>query len=129
MFYVLLAFTGIFAFTELNDLYTLNFAPVKGEAWYLAVIHYFLSLFPVFTLSTNFPIITITLRNNLKALFLTEGTSSITLILQGTKIYFITDHSNNTWHYMGSTKFFYLFKTQTLILMEKNTVRHVWEKV
>ncbi len=96
MFYVLLAFTGIFAFTELNDLYTLNFAPVKGEAWYLAVIHYFLSLFPVFTLSTNFPIITITLRNNLKALFLTEGTSSITLILQGTKIYFITDHSNNT---------------------------------
>jgi hypothetical protein len=68
-----LAFTGIFAFSELNDLYTLNFQPTKGEAWYLAVIHYFLSLFPVFTLSTNFPIITITLRNNLKALFLTEG--------------------------------------------------------
>ncbi len=44
-----------------------------GEAWYLAAIHYFLSLFPVFTLSTNFPIIAITLRNNLKALFLTEG--------------------------------------------------------
>jgi amino acid permease len=73
MFYMLLAFTGIFAFSELNDLYTLNFAPVKGEVWYLAVVHYFLSLFPVFTLSTNFPIITITLRNNLKALFLTEG--------------------------------------------------------
>ena len=32
-------------------------------------IQYFLSLFPVFTLSTNFPIIAITLRNNLKALF------------------------------------------------------------
>ena len=33
MFYVLLAFTGIFAFTELNDLYTLNFQPVLGEPW------------------------------------------------------------------------------------------------
>ena len=43
------------------------------QAWYLAGIHYFLSLFPVFTLSTNFPIIAITLRNNLKGLFLTEG--------------------------------------------------------
>ena len=73
MFYTLLAFTGIFAFTELNDLYTLNFQPVVGEPWYLSIVHYFLSLFPVFTLSTNFPIITITLRNNLKALFLTEG--------------------------------------------------------
>lgn len=73
LFYILLAFTGIFAFEELNDLYTLNFQPVPGEPWYLAAIHYFLSLFPVFTLSTNFPIITITLRNNLKALCLTEG--------------------------------------------------------
>lgn len=32
----------------------------------------FLLLFPVFTLSTNFPIIAITLRNNLKGLFLRE---------------------------------------------------------
>eukprot|EP00094_Tigriopus_californicus_P012837 TCALIF_12412-PA protein Name:"Similar to TMEM104 Transmembrane protein 104 (Gallus gallus)" AED:0.11 eAED:0.11 QI:0/0.75/0.66/0.88/0.75/0.66/9/182/563 len=72
-FYVLLAFTGIFAFAEINDLYTLNFQPKPGEPWFLASIHYFLSLFPVFTLSTNFPIIAITLRNNLKALFLTEG--------------------------------------------------------
>ena len=73
MFYLLLAFTGIFAFEEINDLYTLNFQPKPGEPWYLAIIHYFLSLFPVFTLSTNFPIIAITLRNNLKTLFLTEG--------------------------------------------------------
>ncbi len=72
-FYFLLAFTGIFAFNEINDLYTLNFQPQPGEPWYMAVVHYFLSLFPVFTLSTNFPIIAITLRNNLKALFLTEG--------------------------------------------------------
>ena len=72
-FYFLLAFTGIFAFQEINDLYTLNFQPEPGEPAFMLVIHYFLSLFPVFTLSTNFPIIAITLRNNLKALFLTEG--------------------------------------------------------
>ena len=65
--------TRIFAFDEINDLYTLNFQPDPDEPWYLKVVHYFLSLFPVFTLSTNFPIIAITLRNNLKALFLTEG--------------------------------------------------------
>ena len=63
----------IFAFDEISDLYTLNFQPDPDEPWYLKVVHYFLSLFPVFTLSTNFPIIAITLRNNLKALFLTEG--------------------------------------------------------
>merc|ERR1711874_838618 len=73
LFYFLLAFTGIFAFEEINDLYTLNFQPDPEEPWYMKVIHYFLSLFPVFTLSTNFPIIAITLRNNLKTLFLTEG--------------------------------------------------------
>merc|ERR1712158_87061 len=68
LFYFLLAFTGIFAFEEINDLYTLNFQPDPDEPWYMKVIHYFLSLFPVFTLSTNFPIIAITLRNNLEAI-------------------------------------------------------------
>jgi len=72
-FYLLLAFTGIFAFEELKDLYTLNFQPEPDDPWYLLIIHYMLSLYPVITLSTNFPIIAITLRNNLKALFLTEG--------------------------------------------------------
>ena len=56
-FYLLVAFTGIFAFDEIQDLYTLNFTPNPGEPWYMKLIHYFLSLFPVFTLSTNFPII------------------------------------------------------------------------
>ena len=79
-FYLLLAFTGIFAFEEINDLYTLNFQPKPGEPWYLATIHYFLSLFPVFTLSTNFPIIAITLRNNLKTLFLTEGNGITSMV-------------------------------------------------
>eukprot|EP00092_Neocalanus_flemingeri_P014748 GFUD01015915.1.p1 GENE.GFUD01015915.1~~GFUD01015915.1.p1 ORF type:complete len:521 (-),score=128.06 GFUD01015915.1:235-1797(-) len=72
-FYFLLAFTGIFAFRDINDLYTLNFQPSPSDSWFLWSLHFFLSLFPVFTLSTNFPIIAITLSNNLKSLFLTEG--------------------------------------------------------
>ncbi|KAK4009870.1 hypothetical protein OUZ56_019013 [Daphnia magna] len=90
-FYLLLGLTGIFAFPHLEDLYTLNFVPnrcphgpsgnltatvlavvVPKEAVSMAqqIMFYFLTLFPVFTLSTSFPIITITLRNNLKQLFL-----------------------------------------------------------
>ena len=66
VFYFLLAFTAIFAFDELNDLYTLNFQPTPGEPWYKLVVHYFLSLFPVFTLSTSFPIIAITLISDFR---------------------------------------------------------------
>lgn len=49
------------------------FQPSESDTWFEFGIHYFLSLFPVFTLSTNFPIIAITLSNNLKSLCLTEG--------------------------------------------------------
>ena len=49
------------------------FQPSKTDNWFESIIHYFLSLFPVFTLSTNFPIIAITLSNNLRSLFLTDG--------------------------------------------------------
>lgn len=73
--YLLLAFTGAFRFpqTELQDLYTLNFfrrfvVTDSAADKTLAVIGYYLVLFPVFTLSTNFPIISITLRENLKSL-------------------------------------------------------------
>lgn len=76
LFYYLLAFTGVFAFKHLEDLYTLNFQPdpcyrdkTPGVVYGLQI---FLLMFPVFTLSTNFPIIAITLRNNLKGLFLRE---------------------------------------------------------
>lgn len=69
-FYILLSLTGIFAFKNLNDLYTLNFLPSSEDNFGMKAILYFLSLFPVFTLSTSFPIISITLQNNLKALFL-----------------------------------------------------------
>lgn len=70
-FYSILSFTGIFTFKTLRDLYTLNFfcdSNSQHPVTDIAFIKYFLALFPVFTLSTNFPIIGITLRNNLSTL-------------------------------------------------------------
>lgn len=81
IFYLLLAVTGIFAFERLDDLYTLDFGPrgsgdcSKSNNIFMLLIEYFLALFPVFTLSTSFPIIAITLRNNLQSLFLNEDVS------------------------------------------------------
>ena len=71
--YHLVAFTGAYRFPlkELHDLYTINFFTLStlstGETA-LTVIGYYLVLFPVFTLSTNFPVVSITLRENLKGL-------------------------------------------------------------
>lgn len=72
IFYLVLAVTGAFGFAHLEDLYTLNFVPVTNEhvGWFTEGVEYFLGLFPVFTLSTSFPIIAITLQSNLKSLFL-----------------------------------------------------------
>jgi len=69
-FYLLVSLTGIFAFDRVPDLYTLAFQPAPGSEPSLGIqlVDYFLNLFPVFTLSTNFPIIAITLRNNLEAI-------------------------------------------------------------
>jgi len=76
-FYSLLCFTGIFAFGEVKDLYTLNFLHddcSPGEAiTNIKAIQYFLALFPVLTISTTFPITGITLRNNLKSIFLHDN--------------------------------------------------------
>ncbi|XP_071106708.1 transmembrane protein 104-like [Haliotis cracherodii] len=72
-FYALLSFTGIYTFKSIQDLYTLNFLPDEcgnNSVTSVKFFQYFLALFPVFTLSTNFPIIAITLRNNLQTLFL-----------------------------------------------------------
>lgn len=70
-FYLCLALTGSFAFATLDDLYTLNFVPNANQTHIiLKFVEYFLALFPVFTLSASFPIIAITLRNNLQTLFL-----------------------------------------------------------
>jgi hypothetical protein len=72
IFYLLLSYTGVLAFgKDLNDFYTLNFLPDNKETQntFMLIIDYYLSLFPVFTISASFPIIGITLRNNLKSLY------------------------------------------------------------
>uniref|UniRef100_A0A8C7YM94 Transmembrane protein 104 n=1 Tax=Oryzias sinensis TaxID=183150 RepID=A0A8C7YM94_9TELE len=73
-FYVLLSFTAIFCFDSslLHDMYTLNFTD-NCDVLDIPVLRYFLGLFPVFTISTNFPIIAVTLRNNWKTLFHRDG--------------------------------------------------------
>ncbi|KAM9393155.1 transmembrane protein 104 [Pholidichthys leucotaenia] len=73
-FYALLSFTAIFCFKSslLHDMYTLNFTD-NCKVLNIPVLRYFLGLFPVFTISTNFPIIAVTLRNNWKTLFHREG--------------------------------------------------------
>lgn len=74
VFYLCLALSGTFAFANLEDVYTLNFVPsADNTSRLLEFVEYFLSLFPVFTLSASFPIIAITLRNNLQTLFLDTG--------------------------------------------------------
>lgn len=97
VFYLLLSFTGSLAFGNLADIYTLNFQRDKLVfiPWSLrfninltplhcrctsgtgddivpqvTFLQYFLPLFPVLTLSASFPIISITLTNNLKSLFI-----------------------------------------------------------
>ncbi|KAJ3600402.1 hypothetical protein NHX12_031386 [Muraenolepis orangiensis] len=73
-FYLLLSFTAVFCFDNelLHDMYTLNFSD-NCDVLDTPVLRYFLGLFPVFTISTNFPIIAVTLRNNWKTLFHRDG--------------------------------------------------------
>jgi len=69
LFYLLLSFTAVFTFESLEDLYTLNFRRTRctqSKVNVPIVLAYFISLFPVFTISSSFPIIGITLRNNLE---------------------------------------------------------------
>lgn len=74
IFYLLLSTTAVFAFgSRLEDFYTLNFAPQTYDKTkdnlVILIVDYYLALFPVFTISASFPIIGITLRNNLKSLY------------------------------------------------------------
>lgn len=73
--YLTLALTGIFAFKNLEDLYTINFIPKDGsqQSFIFKFVEYFLALFPVLTLTTTFPIVAITLRNNLQTLFIEKS--------------------------------------------------------
>jgi hypothetical protein len=70
LFYLLLSLTAVFTFDTFEPLYSLNFRPTTrcetSAVDVPKVLAYFISLFPVFTLSSSFPIIGITLRNNLE---------------------------------------------------------------
>ena len=76
IFYLLLSVSATLTFDwdDIQDIYTLNFFGT-GSTIVLPIVplQYFVALFPVVTLSTNFPIIGITLRNNLMALLLQEN--------------------------------------------------------
>lgn len=69
---IVLLYSSVMVFTavinkpasQINPLYSLNFSDHP-----VGMVAKFLSLYPVFTLSSNFPLICITLRNNLMALF------------------------------------------------------------
>ena len=69
VFYYLLVFSGVFAFrpSEMQPLYSLDFFNPSDPYWKL-VFGIYLALFPVFTLSASFPIISVTLRENIKCL-------------------------------------------------------------
>ena len=71
VFYLLLSLVGVFTFPDLQDIFTLNFLCDSSShpITHFKGIEYFLALFPVFTLSSNFPIIAISLRNNIATLF------------------------------------------------------------
>lgn len=64
--YIFLCMTGIFAFPKINELYTINFTPSQDTGLFYKLIDSILILFPVLTISISFPVIVITLRNNLQ---------------------------------------------------------------
>ncbi|TMS37180.1 hypothetical protein L596_004161 [Steinernema carpocapsae] len=68
IFYLTLSLTGSFAFASVQDVYTFNFFHDKNTSFFYLITDYFLMLFPVFTLTSNYPIVAITLINNLKVL-------------------------------------------------------------
>nr|CDS32348.1 transmembrane protein 104 [Hymenolepis microstoma] len=71
--YIILSGTGVAAFDYIHDLFTLNFVPSVDvhlrPGLVLLIAEYFLALYPVFALSSNFPIMGTTLSNNLIAIF------------------------------------------------------------
>ncbi|XP_022095546.1 transmembrane protein 104-like isoform X2 [Acanthaster planci] len=113
-FYLLLSLTAIFTFStrSIQEIYTLNFFGSGSVATQVVPVQYFIGLFPVFTLSTNFPIIAITLRNNLKMLFAREGRPypwavdrivfPLLALLPGIIVAFITTNVTELVGYTGS---------------------------
>nr|CAH7759740.1 unnamed protein product [Callosobruchus chinensis] len=75
-FYLLLAVTGSFAFESLEDLYSLNFIHITNSTFFGKILGFFLGAFPLFPMSTSFPIIAITLQSNLKNLMLDQASDT-----------------------------------------------------
>ncbi|CAJ0610398.1 unnamed protein product [Cylicocyclus nassatus] len=67
-FYFTLSVTGSFAFAHVQDVYTLNFLHDDLTSAFYFICDHFLALFPVFTLTTNYPIVATTLINNVRVL-------------------------------------------------------------
>ncbi|KHJ98886.1 transmembrane amino acid transporter protein [Oesophagostomum dentatum] len=67
-FYLTLSLTGSFAFAHVQDVYTLNFLHDDLTSVFYFICDHFLALFPVFTLTTNYPIVATTLINNIRVL-------------------------------------------------------------
>ncbi|XP_054289417.1 transmembrane protein 104 homolog [Macrosteles quadrilineatus] len=81
MFYLTLAVPAVFAFPHINDLFTLNFVPQPGDSEELQIADYFLILFPVFTLTASFPVISVTLRNNLQSVVSPSRSKLLRLVI------------------------------------------------
>lgn len=64
--YMCLCLTGVFAFPKVDELYTINFLPSQDTGLFYKLVDSILVLFPVLTISISFPVIAITLRNNLQ---------------------------------------------------------------
>lgn len=64
--YMFLCMTGVFAFPKVEELYTINFTPTQDAGLFYKLIESLLILFPVLTISISFPVIAITLRNNIQ---------------------------------------------------------------
>ncbi|KAK5979629.1 Transmembrane protein [Trichostrongylus colubriformis] len=67
-FYFTLSITGSFAFSHVQDVYTLNFLHDDNTSVFYFICDHFLALFPVFTCTTNYPILATTLINNIRVL-------------------------------------------------------------
>ncbi|KAH7732270.1 Amino acid transporter [Aphelenchoides avenae] len=68
LFYCTLSITGSFTFSHVQDVYTLNFLHDDQRSFFYAISDYFLALFPVFTLTSSYIIVAISLSNNVKVL-------------------------------------------------------------
>lgn len=86
--------------SAISQLYTLNFSDHS-----VAVLAKFLTLYPVFTLSSNFPLICITLRNNLLALFPISKVNWVSIFLLCTvlgifhHVYILIFNKNIYYHF------------------------------